>query len=131
MGIFLSFCGILITILTAVGSFPAWVPAALIAPPLLFAIYRWLLGEIIPYQPGYDEVLFARTRDNWQLALYRYRPAVDVAKKSPVILCHGILSNSVIFDLSSERSLARYLSDCGHDVFWLTQFVTSPIYRII
>ncbi|MDX9722913.1 MAG: alpha/beta fold hydrolase, partial [Myxococcota bacterium] len=68
-------------------------------------------------QPRYDEQHFARTRDAYRLALWRYRPP-NAGLAQVVVLCHGAFSNSRIFDLCPQASLAKYLRDQGFDV-WL------------
>lgn len=64
-----------------------------------------------------DELAFARTVDGWDLALHRYRPAVEVAGREPVVLCHGMLSNRFNVDLDERTSLARYLRARGFDAW--------------
>ena len=63
------------------------------------------------------EVIFARTSDDWTLALSRY--GSRVAQRYPVILCHGLAANRHAWDLSAERSLAQHLVAAGFDVFAL------------
>jgi alpha-beta hydrolase superfamily lysophospholipase len=62
---------------------------------------------------------WARTRDGWRLALYRYRPPRG-AHATPVVLCHGMSSNRWDMDGPGRLSLARYLRRRGYDV-WLIE----------
>jgi pimeloyl-ACP methyl ester carboxylesterase len=67
--------------------------------------------------PRADELHFAIAEDGWRLALHRYRPAVGISRRHPVVLCHGMGANHVGFDLAPEVSLSRRLSALGFDVF--------------
>ncbi|MSP24315.1 MAG: alpha/beta fold hydrolase, partial [Myxococcales bacterium] len=58
-----------------------------------------------------------RTRDGWKLALHAYR--ARGTRNAPVILCHGLSSNRIVFDVSPETSLARHLAELGYAVFAL------------
>lgn len=62
------------------------------------------------------EAYWARTRDGWRLALYRYRPPRG-GHASPVVLCHGMSSNRWDMDGPGRLSLARYLRRRGYDVW--------------
>src|SRR5688572_29289038 len=77
-----------------------------------FVAGRWFFVERFP-----DEIHFARTSDGWRIALTRYR-AERPGGGEPVLLCHGIASNSTGLDLTAEGSLARALARAGHDA-WL------------
>lgn len=66
-----------------------------------------------------DEVHFARTSDDWRIAVIRHRP-VGQAQGEPVLLVHGIAANRYNFDLTDERSLALFLSRSGYDV-WMVE----------
>jgi len=63
------------------------------------------------------EVLFARTGDDWTIALSRYGSRAE--RRYPVVLCHGLAANRHVWDLEASRSLARHLADTGFDVFAL------------
>jgi len=63
------------------------------------------------------EVVYARTEDDWTLALSRY--GSRVGQRYPVILCHGLAANRHAWDLTPERSLAQHLVAAGFDVFAL------------
>ena len=62
---------------------------------------------------------WARTRDGWRLALYRYRPRRG-AHATPVLLCHGMSSNRWDMDGPGRLSLARYLRRQGYDT-WVVE----------
>lgn len=59
---------------------------------------------------------WARTRDGWDLALYRYRPRRD-SHATPVVLCHGMSSNRWNMDAPGRMSLARWLRRRGYDAW--------------
>ena len=59
--------------------------------------YAWTSG----YHP--DEFYWAKTSDDWTLALYRYKPQrPDITIKTPVILCQGLVMNAFLWDLKEE-----------------------------
>lgn len=58
----------------------------------------------------------ARTRDGWQIALYRF-PSAQHAHRTPVVLCHGMGSNRRNMDGPGRLSLARYLARRGYDTW--------------
>ncbi len=70
----------------------------------------------IAFEPGYEEIHLARTRDEWRIALYRYPPPVK-RHEVPVLLCHGLGANRYNFDLGPGASLARFLQEAGFDVW--------------
>ena len=57
------------------------------------------------------------TSDGWALSVLRYRPAGPDDSAPAVVLCHGLGYNGRFWDLATEVSLARYLSDAGYDVW--------------
>lgn len=66
-----------------------------------------------------DELVRARTRDGWTLALGRRRPRA-APRRPPVLLVHGIAMNRQAFDFGVERySIAAYLARSGFDCFAL------------
>ncbi len=80
------------------------------------AMTRWVRRNLLSHS-GVD-IHFATTEDGWHLALRRYLPEKKMFKE-PVFLCHGLGSNGYIFDMSRERSLARYLQRQGFEVWIL------------
>jgi polyhydroxyalkanoate synthase len=56
------------------------------------------------------------TDDGWRLALHVYEPTreADVARKHPVVLCHGLAANHIAFDVHADVSLARHLARRGY-----------------
>src|SRR3990172_7505660 len=88
--------------------------AALLAV-LHYAFWSWFLR--LP--PREDELLFARTRDGWDLALGRCRPA-SPGPLPPVLLVHGIAMNRQAFEFGLDRyALADPLARAGFDCFSL------------
>ncbi|RLB59677.1 MAG: hypothetical protein DRI34_00995 [Deltaproteobacteria bacterium] len=65
-----------------------------------------------------EQVYFARTADDWRLALHYYHPG-QRRWREPLLLCHGLGANRYNFDLSDETSLARYLAQRGFSVYSL------------
>lgn len=66
------------------------------------------------YQGEVHEVM---TEDGYILKLHRINPKTTNHRK-PVLLCHGILTNSVDFLISGpEIAIAYLLSDNGYDVW--------------
>ncbi len=59
---------------------------------------------------------WARTRDGWDLALYRYQPPRG-GHGTPVVLCHGMSSNRWDMDAPGPMSMARWLRRRGYDVW--------------
>jgi alpha-beta hydrolase superfamily lysophospholipase len=65
-----------------------------------------------------DELTFATTRDGWRVALHRFRPR-GPRRRHPVICCHGLGANHLVFDVHAEVSLAAHLASRGYEVFAL------------
>lgn len=90
---------------------------------LLFFLFLYLAGRLIRFfyrtTTDHDQVHYATTEDGFLLALYRYLPKEKNDGLPPVICCHGLVENRFIYDLG-HRSLARYLSGRGHEV-WLLE----------
>ncbi|MCB9553012.1 MAG: alpha/beta fold hydrolase [Myxococcales bacterium] len=60
------------------------------------------------------------TADGWTIALHHFPPARGApARRHPVILCHGIMSNRFTWDLDADVSLATWLARRGFDVYAL------------
>lgn len=72
---------------------------------------KWRIEE------NHSEVIFSRTGDGWELALSRYSHQPN--RNWPVLLCHGLGSNRLSFDIDAEHSLARHLVQQGYDVYAL------------
>jgi pimeloyl-ACP methyl ester carboxylesterase len=80
-----------------------------------FLFWRWKLDA--PSRE--DELVRARTRDGWSLALGRRRPR-GAPRLPPVLLVHGIAMNRQAFDFGVEHwSVAAYLAAAGFDCFSL------------
>jgi alpha-beta hydrolase superfamily lysophospholipase len=65
---------------------------------------------------GVDEISFACTEDQWNIAISRYCPKGE-SRKHPVVLCHGMGANRFTFDMRADLSLAQYLSEHGFDTY--------------
>jgi pimeloyl-ACP methyl ester carboxylesterase len=92
-----------------------WVIATLaLLTAAAFVAGRWFFVERYP-----DEIHYAKTEDGWRIALIRYRPERPNGG-DPVLVCHGVASNSTGVDLTDELSLARALAAAGHDT-WLLE----------
>lgn len=64
------------------------------------------------------DVVFTTTEDGWELAISHYAPPADSpAVGLPVLLCHGLGSNRLAFDIDPQYSLARGLAEQGFDVY--------------
>jgi pimeloyl-ACP methyl ester carboxylesterase len=89
--------------------------AVAVAAVLHYLFWSWRLAA----PPTEDALLFAPTRDGWELALGRCRPAAP-ARLPPVLLVHGIAMNRQAFEFGLERyALARSLAAAGFDCFSL------------
>ncbi len=74
----------------------------------------------------HGEVAHPVTRDGWALTVEHFAPAPGTkARKRPVVLCHGILSNRRFFELEGEGSLPIVLARDGFDV-WLVDLRGRP-----
>ncbi|MCZ7530202.1 MAG: lysophospholipase [Acidimicrobiia bacterium] len=63
-----------------------------------------------------DERIVVETDDGWQLTLDRYA-ARGSAKPYPVVAGHGFAGSHLIWDLTPQTSLARFLADAGFDFY--------------
>ncbi len=84
----------------------------------LVACYRWLCRAVFYAQTSPDRVNYFLTKDGWRLALSYYGPQKPT-NCLPVILCHGIGSSALAFDVTREVSFARKLAALGHRVYVL------------
>jgi poly(3-hydroxyalkanoate) synthetase len=67
-----------------------------------------------------EEIYKITTKDGFILSLHRTKPKTKLAKKIPIILCHGIITNHYFMDLDNKHSLANFLAEKGFDVFNLS-----------
>lgn len=74
---------------------------------------KWNISE------SRQAVHFIDTADGWQLALSQYtKPEQRRADLPyPVLLCHGLGSNRLAYDIDAEHSLALWLVEQGYDVY--------------
>jgi pimeloyl-ACP methyl ester carboxylesterase len=56
------------------------------------------------------------TPDHWRIGVRRFMPE-KVTRKYPVMLLHGIASNSTVWDVGGELSFARHLAAQGYAVY--------------
>ena len=56
----------------------------------------------------------ALTADGWRIAIHPYAPSGPVRRKHAVVLCHGLASNHLGFDVHPDVSLARHLARRGY-----------------
>jgi pimeloyl-ACP methyl ester carboxylesterase len=66
-----------------------------------------------------DRIESTLTDDGWRLALQVYEPAAGRARRHPVVLCHGLASSHLAFDVDPATSLARHLASRGYLAFAL------------
>jgi alpha-beta hydrolase superfamily lysophospholipase len=86
----------------------------------VLAGYAGLVADLRRRMSEADELRRIGSRDGWPIALHRYRPAAGAPpRRAAVVLCHGLASNRVTFDLAPDVSLARRLAGLGFDVFSL------------
>ncbi|MGH7298331.1 MAG: alpha/beta fold hydrolase [Polyangiaceae bacterium] len=64
-----------------------------------------------------ESVASTLTDDGWRIALHVYAPVGQVARRHPVVLCHGLASNHLAFDAHEDTSLARHLASRGYLAF--------------
>ncbi len=65
------------------------------------------------------EIHHPKTSDNWDLTLEHHSARKNtVAKKYPVIICHGLVGNRNYFKIKEEESIVYRLISEGYDV-WL------------
>lgn len=70
--------------------------------------------------PVSRDLHWAVTDEKFELALERMRAGEKAVRRTPVVLSHGFLVNSVFFNLDEEQSVARYLAREGFDVWNLS-----------
>jgi len=87
------------------------VAAGAVAGSKLRGFYRQL-----DFDTGHDDMLVAETTDGWRIALYRYA-ARGEQKPFPIVAGHGFAGTRLIWDLTPETSLARYLAKAGYDFY--------------
>lgn len=96
-------------------------PLRLLLPAAGAAAWTHLWRRHYRVDPTADEVCFARTRDGWRLALWRWRARGHQRRRLPVLLVHGLGASRVGWDLAPGCSLARWLQEQGFEVWALEQ----------
>jgi pimeloyl-ACP methyl ester carboxylesterase len=67
----------------------------------------------------HGDIVHPVTRDGWPLTIEHFAPAAGtVARRRPIILCHGVISNRRFFEVEGDASLPMVLAREGFDV-WL------------
>lgn len=96
---------------------PACVLAAALASP---GCLRWLY----PATSHATEVHHVTTDDGWRLALHRFAPPPGApARRHPLILCHGVMSNRFNWDLRAD-GFPLAAARAGFDT-WLVELRAS------
>jgi hypothetical protein len=92
-------------------------------------LYYWLRSYLLNLQrqrnrllqcSTNDDLHYVSTRDGWRIAVVHYKARTDASTKHkyPVLLCHGLSSNRLAYDMGADQvSFARYLANEGFDVF--------------
>ena len=81
------------------------------------AVASSLRRQVGPRGSGTDraaDVGHALTDDGWRIAIHRYAPSGPIARRHPVLLCHGLGANHIAFDVHPDVSLARHLASRGY-----------------
>jgi poly(3-hydroxyalkanoate) synthetase len=71
------------------------------------------------------EERYALAPDGWKLSLVRYRPERLVPGRRPVLLVHGIITNSRFFDVDPDHSFQRWMARRGFDTWALSLRTTG------
>lgn len=86
---------------------------------------RWLVVLLLgcgsaqyPVTERSAGVEHVKTADGWTLALHHF-PAKGKPKATPVVFCHGIMSNKYNWDLTDALSLPARMATQGYDVWIL------------
>ena len=69
----------------------------------------------------FEEAFFAKTPDGTRLAVYYYPATRRRRNSEPVVLCHGLATNHLFFDIDENASLALFLAGKGFDVYAVDQ----------
>ena len=101
----------------------AWVTFAVATLGALgVLIYAGFIAARYFFVPRFpDEIHFAKTSDDWRVAVLRYRPEPSVGRRpDPVLLVHGIAANRYNLDFANDLSMAQFLAARGYDV-WMVE----------
>lgn len=82
-------------------------------PHELTRLQQWNIQETTA------RVFFTSTTDGWQLAISHYRNnrLPPAHRRHPVLLCHGLGANRLLFDIDRQHSFAAWLVEQGYDVY--------------
>ncbi|HDH96659.1 MAG TPA: alpha/beta fold hydrolase, partial [Proteobacteria bacterium] len=100
----------------AVLTFVFWLIVIVFGIAALIRLLGWLWQRIYLVERKPDETHWIRTLDGWRIALHRFVPE-NKTQNTPVLLCHGLAANSLVWNFSEENSLARYLNRRGFEVW--------------
>lgn len=87
----------------------------------IFFFFLFASGILAAESPPVSrELHWAVTGEKFELALERLRTGTRPRYPAPVLLCHGLLVNSSIFNLGADSGLAVFLAKEGFDVWNLS-----------
>jgi pimeloyl-ACP methyl ester carboxylesterase len=83
---------------------------------LLWVVYMigklWFTDDRNP-----DEIHYVKTKDGWDIAIWRIRPKTGTERATPILFVHGLGIDQRNFDFNDRFSLSRYLAREGYDCF--------------
>ncbi|HET9452008.1 MAG TPA: alpha/beta fold hydrolase [Aggregicoccus sp.] len=94
----------------------AWGAAALVLLALGYVLWVLAVRHYYRLRVPRPQLLRARCKDGWELAVYARRAAVR-RYEEPVLLCHGLAANRYTFDFEPPYSVAHALNEAGFDCF--------------
>lgn len=86
----------------------------------IMTVWNWYWHQKYQATTCPDEIHFATTADGWVIALSRYTPKNPKPDSMPILCCHGLGTNGLIFDLAPNQSFARGLAAAGFDT-WVVE----------
>lgn len=116
LSIIFAFASIIFVIILT-GSFVLALIVGILIFFILFPAFYPLILPRLKLRDLADKVFYARTEDNWYIALHYHEARYPRKKALPVILCHGIAQNKYAMDLDEFHSLAVFLKLRGFPVF--------------
>ncbi len=74
------------------------------------------MGTLLRRTRPKSKLHYARTADDWKIALHRYEPRAHVRSgQAPILMCHGLGANRYNLDAPGRLSMARWLCERGYD----------------
>jgi pimeloyl-ACP methyl ester carboxylesterase len=90
-------------------------------PIFIFVSFLFPSGTFGGEAPAFSrELHWAVTNEKFELALERLRMEKRSRHPTPVLLCHGLLVNSLLFSVGEDSGLAPFLAKEGFDVWNLS-----------